>query len=126
MLDDRNVNVRRNGELFVLEHFEKDTVNRLRIISYLADVEDKIDKEPKQAQKKAIRDKEDLEGKKKVLNNKEAESMAALKAKHLKEREIHVLQLQTVKGLIDSAKADQDQLKAYKAAVAAIKMPKAV
>ena len=90
------------------------------------DVEDKIDKEPKQAQKKAIRDKEDLEGKKKVLNNKEAESMAALKAKHLKEREIHVLQLQTVKGLIDSAKADQDQLKAYKAAVAAIKMPKAV
>ena len=50
----------------------------------------------------------------------------ALKAKNPKEREIHVLQLQTVKGLIDSAKADQDQLKAYKTAVAAIKMPKAV
>lgn len=90
------------------------------------DVEDKIDKEPKQAQKKAIKTKEDLPGKKDTLQKKEEASLAALKAKSLKEREIHVLQLQTVKGLIVSVKADQDQLKAYKAAVAAIKMPKAV
>ena len=90
------------------------------------DIEDKIDKEPKQALKKAIRTKEDLTGKKKALETKETASLNALKAKHLKEREIHVLQLQTVKGLIFSVKADQDQLKAYKAAVAAIKMPKAV
>jgi hypothetical protein len=90
------------------------------------DIEDKIDKEPKQAQKKAIRTKEDLSGKKDALQKKEEASLAALKAKNLKEREIHVLQLQAVKGLIVSAKADQDQLKAYKAAVVAIKMPKAV
>jgi septal ring factor EnvC (AmiA/AmiB activator) len=90
------------------------------------DIEDKIDKEPKQAQKKAIKTKEDLPGKKDALQNKEEASLAALKAKNLKERAIHVLQLQTVNGLIVSVKADQDQLKAYKAAVVAIKMPKAV
>jgi hypothetical protein len=90
------------------------------------DIEDKIDKEPKQALKKVIRTKEDLDGKKKALEKNEAASLAALKAKNLKERAIHVLQLQTVKGLIVSVKADQDQLKAYKAAVVAIKMPKAV
>ena len=90
------------------------------------DIEDKIHKEPKQALKKAIRTKEDLTGKKKALETKETASLNALKAKHLKERAIHVLQLQTVKGLVVSVRADQDQLKAYKAAVVAIKMPKAV
>ncbi|KAG9197455.1 hypothetical protein G6514_001552 [Epicoccum nigrum] len=89
------------------------------------DIEDKIDKEPTQAQKKAIRTKEDLSGKD-ALEKKEKASLDALKAKNLDEREIHVLQLQTVKGLVVSAEADQDQLEAYKAAVVAIKMPKAV
>jgi hypothetical protein len=74
----------------------------------------------------AIRTKEDLSGKKDALEKKEKASLDALKAKNLKERAIHVLQLQTVKGLVVSAEADQDQLKAYKAAVVAIKMPKAV
>ncbi|OSS52586.1 hypothetical protein B5807_02546 [Epicoccum nigrum] len=73
----------------------------------------------------AIRTKEDLSGKD-ALEKKEKASLDALKAKNLKERAIHVLQLQTVKGLVVSAEADQDQLKAYKAAVVAIKMPKAV
>ncbi|KAJ4330036.1 hypothetical protein N0V87_010354 [Didymella glomerata] len=89
------------------------------------DIEDKIDKEPKQAQKIAIRKKEDLEGKKKLLDSAEKVHLEALKAKSLKDREMHILWPQAVQTLIDNAKAVQDQLAAYKLAVAKVKMPKA-
>ena len=90
------------------------------------DIEDEIDREPKQAQKTAIRDKKDLKGKKTLLEQAEKAFLDATKARNLKNREIHLLWLQAVDALIANAKADQDQLAVYKATVAKIKMPKAV
>lgn len=89
------------------------------------DIEDKIDAEPKQAQKKVIRAKEDLEGKKKLLEGAERVHLEALRARNLKERGIHVLWPQTVQALVVNVKADQDQLAAYKLGVAKVKIPKA-
>ncbi|KAH6613040.1 hypothetical protein C7974DRAFT_380748 [Boeremia exigua] len=89
------------------------------------DIEVKIDAEPKQAQKKVIRTKEDLEGKKKLLEGAERVHLEALRARNLMERKIHVLWPQTVQALVVNVKADQDQLAAYKLGVAKVKMPKA-
>ncbi|KAJ4985095.1 mutanase [Stagonosporopsis vannaccii] len=89
------------------------------------DIEDKIDAEPKQAQKKVIRTKEDLDGKKRLLDGAERVHLEALRARNLKERELHVLWPQAVQALVANVKADQDQLAAYKLAVTKVKLPKA-
>ena len=68
----------------------------------------------------------DLKRKKALLEQAEKAFLDATKAKNLKEREMHLLWPQAVKILIANAKADQDQLAAYKVAVSKIKMPKAV
>ena len=88
-------------------------------------IEDKIDKELKQAQKKLIKDKEDLEGKKELLSKAAKVHHEAIRTRNLKERELHLLWPKAVEGLIVNVKADQDQLTAYKTAVTKIKVPKA-
>jgi hypothetical protein len=87
-------------------------------------IEDEIDKEPKQARKTIVRETKDLKGKKDALEEAERSYIAATEARNLKDREIHLLWSQAVDALIVNVNADQDQLAAYKAAIAKIKMPK--
>lgn len=89
-------------------------------------IQDKIDKEPKQAQKKVIRNAENLDAKKVLLEEAENVHLEAVRTRGLNERDIYLLWPQAVERLIGDFKTDQDQLMAYKAGAARIKMPKAV
>lgn len=89
-------------------------------------IQDKIDKESKQAQKKVIKNAENLDAKKVLLEEAGKVHLEAERARGLNEKEIHLLWPQAVERPIADIKADQDQLMAYKAGAARIKMQKVI